>query len=148
MEYRIIGIHILYSSEFLIRGLVDMMFKLEENLPNLAKGSVNKISAETDYEIRETWKNVEISGKLVVTREIKTQDRVTEIRDYIPIDVIIPKHRLIKKTAEVFLRLAGFNFGFDGDFTKFVGDLEITNISDDLFPQEEEKPDELIIEEI
>ncbi|KIL72965.1 hypothetical protein [Bacillus badius] len=109
-----------------------MKLTLEENLPNLIQGSVNKLSIETDYVSKESANDIVLTGKFIITREIKTTNRVTEIKDRIPVEITIPKKKLIKKTAETSLYLKEYRFGFEGDFTLFAVDVEITNVEDDI----------------
>lgn len=120
-----------------------MKFSITENLPNLIKGVINKISAENKYEVGEKGTEIEILGSILITREIKSENRVTEIKDYIPFSIIIPKRRLIKKGVEVSLRLDEFRFELDGDFTVFVGGLDLANVMEPPRTEytEEETPD-------
>ncbi|KZO00618.1 hypothetical protein [Pseudobacillus badius] len=118
-----------------------MKLTLEENLPNLIQGAVNKLSIETDYVSKESANDIVLTGKFIITREIKTKNRVTEIKDRIPVEITIPKKKLIKKTAETSLHLKEYRFGFEGDCTLFEVEAEITNVADDI-------PETLEIEDI
>ncbi|KAB7708991.1 hypothetical protein F9802_02305 [Bacillus aerolatus] len=109
-----------------------MKFALEEKFSNLANGSIKKVSTETEYEVRESERNIEILGRFVVTREIKNQNRVTEIRDYLPIEITVPKNKIIKKTAEVSLLLKEFRIELEGDFAIFGVEVELTNVTTSL----------------
>jgi hypothetical protein len=115
-----------------------MRFTFEERLPNLINGTINKISTEIDYKIKENGHTIETLGEIVVKREIKTENRITEIRDYIPIHISFPRYRLIKETLEVSLRLEKFRFELEGDFTLFEGELELTNVADSMHKEEHE----------
>jgi len=120
-----------------------MKITLEERLPNLINGSINKISSEMDCKVKDNEKDIHISGQFVITREIRTENRTTEIRDCIPLDINISKRRLIKKTAEVFIFLEGFRVDFEGDFTVFIVEVELTNVTD---PTSSKLSDELVFQ--
>jgi hypothetical protein len=110
----------------------------EEKIPNLISGTINKITTETDFKVSDNGSTVDIKGQFVVLREIKSESRVTEIRDFFPVDISVNKRKLIKKTGEVSLRLEGFRFDFEGDYTVFVVDLDLANVEDDQEEQHQE----------
>lgn len=122
-----------------------MKLEFKEELPNLINGTINKISTEIDYTVSDITGAVNIDGKILVIREIKNNSRVTEIRDFIPIEITVKKHKLIKRTKGVSLLLEGFQFDFKEDCTILSGDLDLTNVEDDQGEQSGEF--ELIFEE-
>jgi hypothetical protein len=107
----------------------DMRFTFEERLPNLINGTINTISTDIDYKIQDNGNKILISGEIVVKRIIRTNNRKTEIKDYIPIDISIPRNKLIKKTTEVSFLLEKFRFDLEGDCTLFEGEAELTNVN-------------------
>ncbi|MEK5445127.1 MULTISPECIES: hypothetical protein [Bacillaceae] len=121
-----------------------MQLTFKEKLPNLVSGIINKISMDVDYEIKEVGNDIEIFGKFIVIREIKNENRITEIKDCIPIEITIAKKYLIKKTKEVSLRLEGFHFEFEEDITVISGEIELSNVEETEDKYEEF---EFIIEE-
>jgi hypothetical protein len=123
-----------------------MKLTFEEKLPNLLKGSVNKISTEIEYETKENGDATDILGKFLIIREVKTENRVTEIRDHLPVEISISKRKLINKTKAVTLNLEGFRFELEGNFTTFLVDIELNNVED--YGASAEKGSEFVFEQI
>jgi hypothetical protein len=107
-----------------------MIFALEEELSNVRHGSLVKVNTEIIYDKKLTKKETKLIGKLIVTREIKKMDRITEIKDQFPIDITIPKNNIINSAAEVSLRLAALKFEIEEEATKCYGEFELTNVEE------------------
>jgi hypothetical protein len=107
-----------------------MKFTIEDNLQNVCNGLINKVFTEINYDTKQEGKEILIIGDLVITREFVKQSRVTEIKDRLPIHITIPKNRKINIEAEICLHITNVNYEFEEEFTKFYGEIELTNINE------------------
>lgn len=106
-----------------------MKITFEDQIPNIVSGVSQNFSVDTSYNINDNKKRIEVLGEILVIREVVFKNRVTQIRDCIPIHITLDKSNLIKKTDEVILHLEGFKFDFGGEYTKIFVDLELTNVN-------------------
>jgi hypothetical protein len=103
---------------------------LEEELVNVRDGSLVKASSEIIYEKKQTKKEIILVGKIIIIREIKNIERITEIKDSFPIDITIFKEKVINPESEVLLHLTSVKFEVMEDKTIFQGEIELSNIEE------------------
>lgn len=108
-----------------------MILEFEKQLPNLTiTETVSKISTELVFEVNDNATNIDLVGQIVVIREIKNQERVTEVKDSIPIEVTVSKRKLINEENATYLHLKKFQLDFTEEYTMFSGEIELTNVLD------------------
>jgi hypothetical protein len=109
-----------------------LLFVLKEELAHVKNGSLLKVYTEMLCDKKVTKREIKLIGNLVITREIRKLDRITEIKDCFPIDITVLKEKVINPEAEILLRLNSFTFEIGEDMTTFKGELELNNVKEDV----------------
>lgn len=109
-----------------------MKFRIVEDLPNLNSGTLQKVLTEISYNTIESGENIQLTGFFIIQRENNQGSVITEIKNKFPIDITIPKRKLSHKKDGVSIYLNNFQLDFEGDKTQFIGELELSNIKEEI----------------
>lgn len=114
-----------------------MEFHVEEKLPNIVEGGIfTKIYTEIITETKHKTKETNITGNLVITRELRgPYNMEITLKNKFPIDITVPNSKKLNGDAEICLHMKTFKLGLEKDYTEFIGDLVLTNVVEEEVKQ-------------